>query len=297
MKLLSLLDQLSAVDAPSGAAPRRHLLRQLGLAGARAAAAALPLALALPAQATPADASLDGILLLLKLEDLLVAFYTKALAPGAVLSGAAQAAVRPDFERILLQQQNHARFLRTSITAGGITPPAAPNFDFSGRKNTASNPELFPNVLTDYSAFLQLAQQLEDASAGIYLGQAALFTGDRLLLDAVLRMQSVEARHASHVRTLRRSTTSAAVVKSWPSAADTPPAPAVLVPNPKGGSAAPVSIYTFEANETQVVTGTNVVPFSTLLTGTTAVQAGALASAFDEPLPTTQATALLNLFS
>ena len=296
MKILSLLDQLSAVDAPSDAAPRRHLLRQLSLAGAKAVAAALPLALARPAQAASADASLDGILLLLKLEDLLVAFYTKALAPGAVLSSAAQAAVRPDFERILVQQQNHARFLRTSLTAGGITPPAAPNFDFSGRKNNAGNPELFPNVMTDYSAFLQLAQQLEDASTSIYLGQAAFFTADRLLLDAVLRMQSVEARHASHVRTLRR-TTGAAVVKSWPSAADTAPAPALLVPNPKGGSTAPVSIYTFEANETQVVTGTNVVPFSTLLTGTNAVQAGAVASAFDEPLPTSQATALLNLFS
>ncbi|MCC3151811.1 ferritin-like domain-containing protein [Hymenobacter sp. BT770] len=297
MNLFSLLDQLSAVDASSDAAPRRHLLRQLGQAGAKAAAAALPLALALPAQAAPTDASLDSTLLLLKLEELLAAFYTQALAAGAVLSNAAQAAVRPDFERILAQQQNHARFLRTSLTTGGLTPPATPTFDFSGRKNNAGNPELFPNVMTDYNAFLQLAQQLEDASADIYLGQMATFTGDRLLLDVVLRMQSVEARHASHIRTLRRNAQSGVVVKNWPSAADTPFNSAVLVPNPAGGSAAPVSIYSFETNEKQVVTGANVVPFASLLTGSIAVQAGAYASAFDEPLPTAQATALLNLFS
>ncbi|ALW84766.1 hypothetical protein AUC43_06515 [Hymenobacter sedentarius] len=297
MNLLSFLDQLSAVDASPAAAPRRHLLRQLGQAGAKAAAVALPLALALPAQAAPTDASLDSTLLLLKLEELLAAFYTQALAAGAVLSNAAQAAVRPDFERILAQQQNHARFLRTSLTSGGLTPPATPAFDFSGRKNNAGNPTLFPNVMTDYNAFLQLAQQLEDASASIYLGQMVTFRSDRLLLDVVLRMQSVEARHASHIRTLRRNTQSGAVVKNWPSAADTPPTPAVLVPSPAGGSAAPVSIYSFETNEKQVVTGANVVPFASLLTGSIAVQAGAYASAFDEPLPTAQATALLNLFS
>ena len=295
MNLLSLLDQLGTADAPSGAAPRRHLLRQLGQAGARVAAAALPLALAAPAQAAPANTLLDATLLLLKLEDLLEALYTQALV-AAVLTNPAQAAVRPDFERLRQQQRGHAQFLRTSLSTGGITPAPAPAFDFSGRKNNAANPVLFPNVMTDYAAFLQLAQQLEDASASIYLGQIGFFTADRQLLNAVLRMQTVEARHASHLRTLRRTAASPLVVKSWPSTADAAPSPAVLVPAPAAGSTAPVSIYTFEANETQVVSGTNVVPFPTILTGTNAVQFRSFAEAFDEPLPTLQATALLNIF-
>ncbi|WP_310392408.1 ferritin-like domain-containing protein [Hymenobacter sp.] len=292
MTILSLLDRLSAADVPSGPTPRRHLLRQLGQTGLRAAGAVLPLAL--PAQAAPTETTFDATLLLLKLEDLLGSFYGQALS-APVLTGPAQAAVRPDFERLLRQQQGHAQFLRAALTATGITPPPSPSFDFSGRKNNPFNPVLFPAVFTDYGAFLQLAQQLEDASAATYLGQAAFFVTDKPLLDAVLRMQSVEARHASHLRTLRRAAGPAAV-KSWPSTADAAPAPAVLVPSTAGSAAAPVSIYTFEANETQVVTGTNTVPFPTVLTGNTAVQFRAPAEAFDEPLPTLQASALLGIF-
>lgn len=293
MNLLSLLDHLSAVDAPSGAAPRRHLLRQLGQAGAWAAVAGLPLALAPAAEAAPTSTSLDAVLLLLKLEELLTDFYIQALA-APVLTAAGQAAVRPGIDRIRRQQQGHAQFLRTTLTTNGLTPPPAPRFDFSGRKNNPANPILFPDVLNDFSAFLQLAQQLEDASVAIYLGQASFLTTDKPLLDAVLRMQLVEARHAAHVRTLRRA--AGTTVKSWPSTTDVTPNPAVLVPNPAGGSAAPVAIYTFEATETQLVSGTNTVPFTTILTGATAVQPSAVAEAFDEPLPTAQATALLGLF-
>ena len=78
MKLLSFLDHLGAADALPGAAPRRHLLRQLGQAGARAVAVALPLAVATPALAAPSETPFDAIRIVLKLEDLLVAFYTQA---------------------------------------------------------------------------------------------------------------------------------------------------------------------------------------------------------------------------
>jgi hypothetical protein len=289
MNLLSLLDRLSAADASPAAAPRRHLLRELGHTGLRAAALALPLTAALPAQAATANL-LDAIRLLLKLEDMLVALYTQGLA--GVLGTAARAAVRPDFERLLRQQQNHADFFRSALRTTGLTPPTAPAFDFSGRKNNSANPTLFPDVMSDYSAFLQLAQQLEDASASIYLGQVPSVSTDKPLLDAVLRMQTVEARHASHLRTLRRAAPSPVNVKSWPSAADAAPNPAVQVP----GTTAAVSIYAIEANQTQVVSGTNTIPYQTLLTGGTAVRATAVAEAFDEPLSTVQATALLNIF-
>lgn len=298
MKILPFLDSLGAVAASQGGTPRRQLLRQFGQAGVRAVVAALPLALATPAQAAPTEAVLDAIRLVLQLEDLLVAFYTQALA-APVLNNAAQAAARTDFARILRQQQDHAQFLRSTFTNAGIAAPVAPapaSYDFSGRRNTATNPTLFPGVLSDYNAFLQLAQQLEDASAAIYLGQAARFSTDGQLFDAILRMQTVEARHASHVRTLRRAAPVPVAVKSWPSGADAALSAPVLVPVATGSSTAQVSIYTFEANEEQAVTPANPIPFPSILTNTTVVQFRALAEAFDEPLPTLQATALLALF-
>lgn len=294
MNFLSLLDRISSVDTPSDATPRRDLLRQVGQTGARAALAALPLALAAPAQAAPTNNAFDAIVLLLKLEDLLVDLYTQALA-APVLTSAAQAAVRPDFVLLLEQQRGHARFLRDNFSLAGLTPPAAPSFDFSGRRNNPANPVLFPEVLSDYAAFLQLAQQLEDASASIYLGQMPFLTTDKALFDAVFRMQLVEARHASHLRTLRRTAAPAIAVKSWPSTADPAPTAPVLIPG-SGNGAVPVSIYTFEANERQISAGTTVVPFPTILTGLNAVQARSFAEAFDEPLPTLQATALLAVF-
>ncbi len=301
MKLLSILDYLGTADAPTGPAPRRHLLRQLGQAGVRVAAAALPLALATPALAKPTDTALDGLLLLLRQEDLLVAFYTRFFASPLVQAAPAVSFVA-DFDRMMRQQQGHAQFLRDTLTAAGVTPPpatATSAYDFSGRKNNPANPELFPGVFTDFYAFLQLAQQLEDATAAIYLGQLITATNDRQLLDAVVRMQAVAARHASHLRTVRRTVlpaTAAAAVKSWPSTADPALPFPILVPAPAGGSGGLVSIYAFEANQTQGLAPTAPVPYATLLTGATAVQTRALAEAFDEPLPTYQTVALQSLF-
>jgi hypothetical protein len=296
MNIFSFLDQLGTSALPSGPAPRRQLLRQLGQAGARAAVAALPLAALVPAaQAAPTGTSFDAVTLLLSFEELMSAFYTQALA-SPVLTAAAQATVRPDFELLLREQQDHVQFLRSVLSTAGVTPAPAAAYDFSGRRNNASNPVLFPDVFTDLTAFLQLAQQLEDASVGVYLGQLSFFTNDKLLFDAMFRMQLVESRHASHLRTLRRTLTGA-VVKNWPSTGDAALTSPILLPTPAGSSTATASIYTFEANETQLDASNNPLPFPTILTATTAVQARALAEAFDEPLSDAQTNALLKLFS
>ena len=293
MNIFALIDQLSTA-APSAPAPRRQVLRQLGHAGLRSAAAALPLAALAPAaQAATTGTAFDAATILLVLEDLLSAFYTQALA-APVLSSAAQAAIRPDFVLLLREQQDHAQFLRTTLSTAGLTPAPAATFDFSGRRGNPANPALFPDVFTDLTAFLQLAQQLEDASTGVYLGQLLNFGGNRPLFNAMTRMQLVESRHASHLRTLRRNLTGA-TVKSWPSTADAAPAVPVLLPTP-GSTAAPVSIYQFEANETQLVAAGNAVPFPTIVTGLNAVQSKSIAEAFDEPLTDAQAAALFNLF-
>ena len=212
MKLISLLDSLAAAPA-TAAAPRRAVLRHLG----HTAAAALPLALgaAAPAAAAPTT-SYDAVLLLLLLERLQSALYRQALAATGLIP-AAQVA---DFQRLRTQQDQHLAFLTLALQNAGAVLPAAPAFDFSGRRGVAANPVLFANVLSDYDQFLALAQQIEDLGVRIYKSQAFAITYDNQLVLAVLRMQAVEAQHSAHVRLLRRGR--GAVVQPWPSEDDAP---------------------------------------------------------------------------
>ena len=143
MKLISLLDQLAATPT-TAATPRRALLQQAG----RVAVAALPLGLgaALPATASIQDTSYDAVTQLLLLERLQLAYYTRALGVAGLIP-AAQVA---DFQRLQRHQSQHAAFLTQALQNAGAVVPAVPTFDFSGRRNGASNPELFPNVKLAY---------------------------------------------------------------------------------------------------------------------------------------------------
>ena len=291
MNMFSIIDKLSAAaDQPTAPAPRRTALRQLGTAGARALAAGLPLALTAPAARAGISATTyDALLLLLRLENLLVALYTRALA-SPVLAGPYAA----DLALLRQQQTDHATFLARALRDAGALVPAPPTFDFSGQRGQATNPVLFPDVFTSISAFLSLAQQLEDASVAIYKGQAAQFSIGDPLLTAVLRIHTVEARHAAHLRTLRRAT--GARVKPWPSPGDAALSPALTVPAPPPAVApATATLADLEANTTQRL-GIALVPFPSILTGTAVVQINAAAEAFDEPLSTGQAQALLAIF-
>lgn len=300
MHLPSLLSFLAAetdeTSVPVAATTRRGWLGQLG----RAAAAGLPLAglLATPAAAGTTDTGLDALLLLLNFEYLQAALYTQALAA----SGLVPAAQRPDVQRLLLHQQQHADFLASALrNAGATVPTAAPRYDFTGSQG-GTRPARFPGVLTDFDRFLALAQQIEDAGVRTYLGQAAnlatsaALPGTAALLGTVLRLQAVESRHAAHLRTLRRQRGAAA--KPWPSAADVAPTPLLPVSDP-ASTAAPVGVYDGETNVIQLYNGLNRLPFDTLfgLGSGNVVQTTALAEAFDEPLGAVEANRVLNLFS
>ena len=281
MKLISLLDQLAAAPATT-ATPRRALLQHLG----RAAVAALPLAAALPAAASTNDTAYDALTQLLLLERLQLAFYTQALAvPGLIPT--AQAA---DFQRLRTHQEQHVTFLTQALQGAGSLVPALPAFDFSGRRGVASNPELFPNVLSDYDAFLALAQQLEDLGVRLYKTHAFAVVNDLQLTLAVLRLHPVEAQHSAHVRGLRRGR--GVVVENWPSDSDAaitrPAAAQVLTTAATGG----------EENILQYQTPGKPIVFSDflLIRDNTAIHDSALPEAFDEPVNNAIAQAALNLF-
>lgn len=299
MKLLPFLDRLAAGAAATGSAPRRALLQQAG----RTALAALPLALGAtatqPVAARTKATAYDAIAQLLQLERLQMTYYSRALTTTGLIPAAQVAG----FQRMYDHQLQHVAFLQNALLNTGAIVPAMPAFDFSGRKNVASNPVLFPNVLSSYDDFLALAQQLEDLGVRLYNMSAFINTSDAQLAKVLLRVLAVEGEHSAHVRGLRRDR--GATVKTWPSSSDAPitrPAAAqVLTAAATGG----------EDNITQLASAGVPIVFSNFLNvfNLSFVPDTSLAEAFDEPVvaspaqPNPQATAqataqaALDLFS
>ena len=300
MNLLSLLDTIGGTSteplAPQVATTiltnRRGILRSAGQTGLQMLAAAIPVVTALSALAgTNTETVFDSLKLLLTLADLQEALYTKALTTA----GLVPAAVRSDIDLIRQQQQQQVVFLRSLFVSAGVAVPPVPTFDFTGSRN-ATEPAQFADVFTSFDKFLQLAQPLADAAARFYLGQLTAFYPNRQLLEVLVHRQAVEARHASHLRTLRRG--SSALPKSWPSPAD-PAVPAALATIQAGESnfdqLVPGVAPSGSSGTTGGFAGLRYINFNALFLDTP-VQTTALTEAFDEPLPTQQAVALLALF-
>ena len=120
----------------------------------------------------------------------------------------------------------------------------------------------------------------EDTGVRAYKGGAALLISNNTVLEAALNIHSVEARHASHMRTIRRGGPQAepgspnSQPQSWPSGNDNGgPAPAATAAVYGAGN--PASLYPSEANVIQG--GLNVQNISQ-------VSPSEASEAFDEPL-------------
>ena len=94
------------------------------------------------------------------------------------------------------------QLLRDTIMALGGMPVAKPNFDYTAGSGTMAGP--FADVFTNYATYLAVSQTFEDTGVRAYKGQAANLISSNEILRAALRIHSVEARHAAHVREIRR---------------------------------------------------------------------------------------------
>ena len=272
MKLLPFLDRLATSPAATGQAPRRALLQQAG----RTVLAALPLSLGatLPTAARNQTTPYDAISQLLQFERLLSTFYSRALTTAGLIPNAQVA----DFQRMYDHQLQHVAFLQRVLQDAGAVVPATPAFDFSGRKNVATNPVLFPNVLSNYDDFLALAQQFEDLSVRLYTTYAFINTNDAQLAKVLLRTLAVEGEHSAHVRGLRRSR--GVAVKNWPSSTDAP------IARPAAAQALTTAATAGEDNTTQYASAGVPIVFSDLLNvfRLSFIPDASLAEAFDEPV-------------
>lgn len=250
---------------------RRHILKSFG---SKVALAALPFALGSlfkKAYGKSTDLILDTLNFALTLEYLEAEFYMMGnSASGLIPAGPAVNALA----KIGADEAAHVSFLKTAITSAGGTPVAKPAFDFSGGNGSGNGP--FKTAFTDYDLFLAVAQTFEDTGVRAYKGQAGNLIASNEVLTAALNIHSVEARHASHIRQMRRAR--GAALKPWITGSDT------------GGIGAAVQAsYNGEDATTQA--GINIVNINGK-----SISSNAASEAFDEPLTKTDILAIVDPF-
>jgi hypothetical protein len=310
MDLFQIIDDIAKVDPEvyDRFDSRRAAFRNFLGFGKKVTAAALPLAL--PAlfnkaygQTTALDPNIVATLnLALQLEYLEKYFYQTALAsPALGLTSQESGALT-----IILNDENlHINTLRGVLGTQAIADPTRAAFDYTasqGGRRTALFPALggsapTTGLFTDKVVFLTVAQQFVDTGVRAYKGGAPNLMPNKDILEAALNIHSVEARHSSRVRSLRRgAVASTTPPKSWITPDETTNTP----PLPNGGfPGAPASVgpYLAGTDATKFPAENNIMqgaaPGVNVQTAATGVSATAGAEAFDEPLdaPTVKAIA------
>ncbi|MET0465861.1 MAG: ferritin-like domain-containing protein [Chitinophagaceae bacterium] len=265
---------------------RRSAMKQFsGIAG-KLALAAVPLALGSMFKKAygQSNSTLFNILnYALTLEYLEAKFYSNALAAAtagnlAIPTGAPRTAI----QTIGAHETAHVAFLKTAITSSGGTAVAEPTFDFSAGNGSNNGP--FAAVFTNYALFLAVAQVFEDTGVRAYKGQAAepALMANNDVLTAALNIHSVEARHASHIRQMRKANgglvPAGVDVKPW-----------ITLKQSGVDSAAVQASYDGEETTTQAT-------FQIVNINGQTISANAASEAFDEPLTMPQVLAIVDPF-
>ena len=155
-----------------------------------------------------------------------------------------------------------------------------PTFDFTAGNGSGNGP--FAGVFSNYSLFLAVAQTFEDTGVRAYKGAAADLMSNNDVLTAALNIHSVEARHASHIRQMRKANgglvPAGVNVKPW------------ITLNQSGISSSAVQ-PSYDGEELTTQATIQVVNINNQ-----AISASAASEAFDEPLSMTQVLAIVDPF-
>ena len=295
MNVKNILHEIEKVDPEvyDRLDSRRKVMHRFSFIGKTLALAAVPSALGSMFKKaygqTTSDVT-DVLLFAYLLENLEAEFYKKVVSSFATIgvpSGPPQAALTT----IRDHEIAHVAFLKTTLMALGTTPPtySAASFDFSGGKSSAGTGP-FAAYATNYSVMLALSQTFEDTGVRAYKGQAPRLINNNDVLTAALQIHSVEARHASHIRQMRRNLATGSLV---PSGVTLQPwitlAQSGIDTGNAGANAAIQATYAGEEVVSQAgVTITNI--------GGATISANEASEAFDEPLSKQQVTTIVNPF-
>ena len=200
-------------------------------------------------------------------------------------------------------QKHEVQHIATLQAAGatnvfGLTEAS---FDFTGARGAGNGP--FAKATTDLPFLLQVAQGAEDTGVRAYKGQAANLMSSPGLLEAALRIHSVEARHASRIRRMRRAAAGAPSSVRWSGTVRGGGAAAAGAtdagPNAAAVTAAFERIYGAGANSTNAPSESNTMQGGidvTTLANTTNFGLEAAQEAFDEPLDRADVVAIVQGF-
>jgi rubrerythrin len=254
MKAIKIIETLNSEVNDKAFSRREAFSKGINL-GIKGIFAAVPLAMLLKPTKSYAGttSAVDVLNFALTLEYLESSFYTMGISSG-IVPGSDMAIIA----QISKHETSHVATLKAAISAAGGTPVMEPTFDFTAGGT-------FPDVFTNYTTFLTLANAFEDTGVRAYKGQAPNLLGTDLL-TAALDIHSVEARHASEITRLRGQ-------KGWISGNMT--------------AGIPAAVYAGEDNVTQG--GVDV-------TTVTSVSAAYIMECFDEPLTMEQVLAIAGPF-
>jgi hypothetical protein len=276
MNLFGLIEEIGKADPEfqDRISPRRDAIKNITSFGSKVAVAALPFAFSTlfkKAYGQTATPSVNDVLnYALKLEYLEAAFYNAGVASSLGFSTAEKSYL------ITIQghENAHVAFLKSVLGSAAVaqtTQGTNGTYDFTAGGT-------FPTVLTNVDTYFAVAQAFEDTGVRAYKGQAGFLAGNQVVLTAALDIHSVEARHASAIRQIRRSR-GATTTKPWTSGAN------------DTGIAAVNNNY---AGEDNLIQGG--VTITTLAGVTGNVASLAATESFDEPLTSAQVVALVAPF-
>lgn len=269
---------------------RRKVMQRFSFIGKTLTMAAIPSALGSmfkKAYGQTNNDITDALLFAFLLENLEAEFYKKVVANFsaiAVPAGPAQGALTT----IRDHEVAHVNFLRGVLQSLNVTVPTytAASFDFSGGKGSGNGPLAI--AMSNYGAMLAVAQAFEDTGVRAYKGQAPRLINNNDVLQAALQIHSVEARHASHIRQMRRGLgqliPSGVTLQPWITGAQSG------IDTGNGGLNSMLAmIYAGDDATTQA--GVNIVNV-----GGQTISANEASEAFDEPLTKAQVAAIVNPF-
>jgi hypothetical protein len=280
MNIFNIIEELEKVDPELNErfSPRRAAIKNMTSFGSKVALAAIPFSIGslfnkAYGQTVP-QAVLDVLNFALKLEYLEAAFYnmgvTTTIAPNATDAAAIAA--------IAGHENSHVAFLKGALGTNAVAQTSQGNngvYDFTAG---GTLPNYFGTK--DWATFLIVANAFEDTGVRAYKGQAPNLMGTAYLQYA-LNIHSVEARHASHIRFMRRKLAGGNTPKSWITGAN------------DTGFAGVANNYAGE--DLTVQAGITITSLPGATAGST-ISTNAATEAFDEPLTSAQVVALVAPF-